>query len=92
MAYRRVLLTGSCIASPPLWVCACGMECCSERQMGNLQEARREEIRDEIHEALGLEVAKDDEEEEEEEEEEGKGAFQILLSTIYVPYFLKGDT
>jgi hypothetical protein len=38
---------------------------------GVLQETRRDEIRDEIHEALGIEISKDDDEE---DEEEDKGA------------------
>jgi len=45
-----------------------------------LQEARRDEIRDEIHEALGIEISKDDEEEED-EDEEGKGQFSMFLPT-----------
>lgn len=38
---------------------------------GILQETRRDEIRDEIHEALGIEISKDDDEEDEDEEGEG---------------------
>jgi len=52
-----------------------------EHPGGILQETRRDEIRNEIHEALGIEISKDDDEED--EDEEGGGAMFTYASMVW---------